>query len=704
MNCKGPAASIEAKVSDALRAEESVRGVVGRAITIDCHYETHYHSQAKYWCHGRTRQCSVLVETKGQHGRSGRMSITDKQNLSKKKFTVTMEDLHSGDTGWYSCGITTPGNDPMFNVHLQVSDEPVSVPVLRYLSPAKVSRLGGSVSVSCESLQGSLPIQYSWHEQTSSGYRKVSGTNELALHCQSFNQQHHQYYCRASNRLGAKSSGMVNVTVFNNREICSYVTEINGTISGTLWAEDKARGVVGRAVTIDCHYALMYRSHTKYWYPKSDHQWTLSVNANGQNELHGRMTIRDNTSLGIFTVTMENPVPQDSGAYLCGITTSGNDPTFEIVVDISSEPPSVPLVRFSPPTSGLSCGDCMSVSCESVNGSLPIQYSWYEKTPSGDSKISDTNKLDLHCQSLKYKKYLYYCKASNNQGEKSSEMVNVSISNSVSTCRNVIEVNSMEPIHFSENTVTETMTTAKGEQSSSNKMLIYIIVPSVIGILLILFVVCLLCYLKRKNREMKPKTSPRKGNNGTQEMATLENNIVYSDLHHVRKKQGTAQMVKEGTRIVYAEMKPKTSHRKGNNDTQEMATLENNIVYTDLRHVGKKQAAAQSAKEGKGTVYAEMKPKTSHRKGNNKTQKMATLEENVVYTDLHHIRNKQTAAHSAKEGTGIVYAGVKYKRKSTAVHSVTDVDNITDADIKFQTHRAKPKQKAFSPATPQDEE
>ncbi|XP_059806125.1 Fc receptor-like protein 5 isoform X1 [Hypanus sabinus] len=537
-------------VSDALWAEESVRGVVGRAITIDCHYETHYHSQAKYWCHGRTRQCSVLVETKGQHGRSGRVSITDKQNLSKRKFTVTMVDLHSGDTGWYSCGITTPGNDPMFNVHLQVSDEPVSVPVLRYLSPAKVSRLGGSVSVSCESLQGSLPIQYSWHEQTSSGYRKVSGTNELALHCQSFNQQHHQYYCRASNRLGAKSSGMVNVTVFNNREICSYVTEINGTISGALWAEDKVRGVVGRAVTIDCHYALMYRSHTKYWYPTSDHQWTLSVNANGQNELHGRMTIRDNTSLGIFTVTMENPVPQDSGTYRCGITTSGNDPTFEIVVDLSSEPPSVPLVRFSPSTSGLSCGDCMSVSCESVHGSLPIQYSWYEKTPSGDSKISDTNKLDLHCQSLKYKKYLYYCKASNNQGEKSSQMVNMSISNSVSTCRNVTEVNSTEPIHFSENTVTETMTTAKGEQSSSNKIpgkmhltihtinasthlihhyqvtahltplqgekdeftqptlirhahqsrLIYIIVLSIIGILLILFVVCLLCYLKRKKQ------------------------------------------------------------------------------------------------------------------------------------------------------------------------------------------------------------
>ncbi|XP_072133758.1 Fc receptor-like protein 5 [Mobula birostris] len=245
---------------------------------------------------------------------------------------------------------------------LEIQDVPVSVPVIRYLSPANVSRLGGSVSVSCESLQGSLPIQYRWYEQTSSGHPKISDTNELALHCQSFNQQHHQYYCSASNWHGARSSAMVNVAVFNNGEICSYVTEINGT----------------------------------------------------------------------------NPV-------------------------------SVPLLRFSPP-SGSSCADSVSVSCESVHGSLPIQYSWYEKTPSVDSKISDTNKLDLHCQSIKYKNHLYYCKASNTKGEKSSEVVNVSISNSVSTCRNVIEVNSMGPIHFCENAVTQFMTTAQREESSSYKI------------------------------------------------------------------------------------------------------------------------------------------------------------------------------------------------------------------------------------------
>ncbi|XP_072886306.1 uncharacterized protein [Hemitrygon akajei] len=209
-------------VSGALWAEKYVKGVVGRAITIDCHYEAKYHSHTKYWCHGWTRECSVIVETNGQHGRRGRVSITDKS--VQGIFSVTMEDLRSGDTGWYSCGITTPVIDPMFNVRLQVSNEPVSVPVLRYLSPANVSRLRASVLVSCESLQGSLPIQYTWHVKNST----ISGTDKLDLHCHSLKYKNHLYYCKASNAIGENSSEVVNVSISNSVRTCRYVIEVNG--------------------------------------------------------------------------------------------------------------------------------------------------------------------------------------------------------------------------------------------------------------------------------------------------------------------------------------------------------------------------------------------------------------------------------------------------------------------------------------------
>ncbi|XP_032898776.1 CXADR-like membrane protein [Amblyraja radiata] len=204
-------------VSDALWAKTLVRGVVGKNITIACHYEAWYRSHTKYWCHGWRRWCSIVVETNGQHGRRGRGSITD--NPERGIFTVTVEDLHSGDTGWYSCGITTSGLDPMFNVQLQVSDEPVSVPVLGFLSPANVPDVRGSVTVSCKSERGSLPISYTWYENT----LKISNNNNLDLRCRSFKQQSHQYYCKASNDNGTKSSEMVTVAVSNTGENCSYV-------------------------------------------------------------------------------------------------------------------------------------------------------------------------------------------------------------------------------------------------------------------------------------------------------------------------------------------------------------------------------------------------------------------------------------------------------------------------------------------------
>uniref|UniRef100_UPI00398F3C90 CMRF35-like molecule 8 n=1 Tax=Pristiophorus japonicus TaxID=55135 RepID=UPI00398F3C90 len=183
-----------------LTANKLVRGIVGKTITIECHYDHGYQSHVKYWCQGWTHQCSVVVTTNDQHGWGGRVSITDKKTAAISYLNV--------------CFFPT---------------ESVSVPVLRYLSPPNVSCFGGSVSVSCESVQGSLPIQYKWYEKTPTKGSKISDTNKLDLHCQSFKQQHHQYYCTASNNQGEKSSEMVDVSVFNRAgKRCSYVTQISG--------------------------------------------------------------------------------------------------------------------------------------------------------------------------------------------------------------------------------------------------------------------------------------------------------------------------------------------------------------------------------------------------------------------------------------------------------------------------------------------
>ncbi|XP_078276457.1 polymeric immunoglobulin receptor-like [Rhinoraja longicauda] len=429
---------LDAPVSDALWAGKDVKGVAGRTITIDCAYGAEHRSNTKYWCHGWTNQCHVLVETNGQHGRKGRVSITD--NPKRGIFIVTMEDLRSGDTGWYRCGITTSGFDPLISVHLQVSDEPVSAPVLEYLSPTNGSRIGGSVSVSCESARGSLPIRYTWHEKNESGDPTISNSNQLDLSCEILRGQHRRYYCTASNGRGTKSSEILNVKVFNGAGTCSYVTEINNTVSGTLWAESEVRGVVGRTITIDCHYAAVYRSHTKYWYRGTSRQIAHVVETNGKHEQSGRVSITDNPERGIFTVVVEDLHSGDTGWYSCGITAPG-EPTFKVHLQISEEPVSAPVLRYLSPTNGSRLGGSVSVFCESARGSIPIRYTWHEKNECGDPTISNSNQLDLSCEILRGQYLRYYCTASNGRGTESSEILNVKVFNGAGTCSYVTEIN-----------------------------------------------------------------------------------------------------------------------------------------------------------------------------------------------------------------------------------------------------------------------
>ncbi|XP_072419294.1 polymeric immunoglobulin receptor-like [Chiloscyllium punctatum] len=414
--------SVVSPASSNLWTNEKVTGTVGRSVTINCRYDTWFKSNMKYWCLGRSAHCSYLVRTTDPGGQRGRMSIKD--NTAQGVFVVTMEDLRIKDAGWYSCGIDRQVIDELRAVKIEVSDEPVSVPVIRFLTP-NIWCFENLVSVSCESVQGSFPIRYTWYERTQSVGSKISESNTLDLHCQLIKQQYHQYYCIASNTQGEKSSEMVEVAIVHRSERnCSFMAQIGSRGSGVVPAKNKITGVLGRAITIDCLYGKWSRWSVKLWM----RQCSVLVKSSEHHGQRGRMSITDNTTQNKFSVTMEDLRSEDAGWYNCGIDQSGRISASAVELQISDEPVSVPELRFlsSPPNA--SCfGSSVSIFCESVQGSLPIHYTWCERTPSQDSKISNTSKLDLHCQFFKQQRHQYYCTASNTQGEKSSEMVNVSV-------------------------------------------------------------------------------------------------------------------------------------------------------------------------------------------------------------------------------------------------------------------------------------
>ncbi|XP_034360064.1 CMRF35-like molecule 5 [Arvicanthis niloticus] len=114
-------------------------------------------------------------------------------------------------------------------------------------------------------------------------------------------------------------------------------------LPGCFTAQDPVTGpqeVSGQeqgSLTVQCRYASAWKGYNKYWC-RGGNQVTceLLVETNGSKQLvkKNRVSIRDDQTDFIFTVTMEDLRMSDAGIYWCGITQSGKDPMFKVSVDI----------------------------------------------------------------------------------------------------------------------------------------------------------------------------------------------------------------------------------------------------------------------------------------------------------------------------------------------------------------------------------
>ncbi|MEQ2261024.1 hypothetical protein XENORESO_004480 [Xenotaenia resolanae] len=91
--------------------EEEFTVLEGGSLTIPCHYEPQYVSYVKYWCQGRTKEfCTILARTDDHH-----LITTADQKVNifddpvQLVFTVTMNDMKEGESGWYMCGVEIGG-------------------------------------------------------------------------------------------------------------------------------------------------------------------------------------------------------------------------------------------------------------------------------------------------------------------------------------------------------------------------------------------------------------------------------------------------------------------------------------------------------------------------------------------------------------------------------------------------------------------
>nr|XP_034364000.1 CMRF35-like molecule 5 [Arvicanthis niloticus] len=109
------------------------------------------------------------------------------------------------------------------------------------------------------------------------------------------------------------------------------------TAQDSVTGPEQVSGQEQGSLTVQCRYASAWKGYNKYWC-RGGNQITceLLVETNGSEQLEKKnhVSIRDDQTDFIFTVTMEDLRMSDAGIYWCGIMQSGYDPMFKVSMNI----------------------------------------------------------------------------------------------------------------------------------------------------------------------------------------------------------------------------------------------------------------------------------------------------------------------------------------------------------------------------------
>ncbi|XP_035312118.1 CMRF35-like molecule 1 isoform X1 [Cricetulus griseus] len=167
-------------------------------------------------------------------------------------------------------------------------------------------------------------------------------------------------------------------------------------ISGCSTAQDAitgpsmVRGQERGSLTVRCRYKSKWKDYKKYWCQGADWrtcETLVKTDASEKLVKKNRVSIRDNQTDLIFTVTLEDLRISDAGVYWCGIDRVGYDHMFKVNVNIDPAPQAPTTVLTTLPTTSTTT---MFTESGAVNGtsSFPQRSSPYS-TLSDDGGDSD---------------------------------------------------------------------------------------------------------------------------------------------------------------------------------------------------------------------------------------------------------------------------------------------------------------------------
>lgn len=90
---------------------ETMKGIVGHPLTMQCPYPSQHQKNMKFLCKGENRDsCTQIVNSQRSGQTKSRFVL---ENASSSSFSVRITELKAGDAGTYWCGSDSewsPGN------------------------------------------------------------------------------------------------------------------------------------------------------------------------------------------------------------------------------------------------------------------------------------------------------------------------------------------------------------------------------------------------------------------------------------------------------------------------------------------------------------------------------------------------------------------------------------------------------------------
>ncbi|XP_051781612.1 polymeric immunoglobulin receptor-like isoform X2 [Erpetoichthys calabaricus] len=318
-----------------LSGPETMKGLVGTSVTVECPYDKRYGQAEKFWCKTFGSTCYPLVST-DKSQKHTRMSIKD--DRSGRKITVTMRSLMKNDAGWYHCGIKALNFDETHPVYLTVTGAVQSL-----VGPKRVTgKIGSSVSIVCLYSDDYRDHKKYWCKETLFSCSTLVTTNhnsEKERKSISDNKSSKEFTV-IMNELKKEDEGLyqcgIERTLLSDRSFRDETTSVYVQVKGpedVLSAPEEVMGQEGATVTIVCSYNELSKSNVKYWCKRGSETCNTLVRSD-ELQSKQRLTLHDNTARQEFRVTMTGLEADDEGWYKCGIKRTIFDDTIPVYVTV----------------------------------------------------------------------------------------------------------------------------------------------------------------------------------------------------------------------------------------------------------------------------------------------------------------------------------------------------------------------------------